>query len=436
MKTVCKKLFSLMLVALMLVSALPFAVSAAGAEAISYNYTVVIDGSEFPATDANGSVTAEELYDFLELSQGDDATIDAWIASIAPVDVTSGNVFLTVPASNNGGNEGSGNEGNGNEGNGNEGGPITTPDGEAAPEGGVISVSLTVDYKLSGYEVKTYTTSVGTLYKNFVGVPARNGYDFSGWYSSYYGCVVDITKDMIMGDDTITGIWSAAKQYTLTLDENRGAEETVNSVKQVTYGQAIGSLPTPERDGYVFDGWKLNGKIINANTIWEIPGDGTAYAQWKLESDTEGEAMGGNTATADGEVYLEIYTNGDTAAVAKSVKITDLAKDNKITQAEVESVVKKYITAKSGYTLKYEGLFDEETWWWYTRDPETNGAKSITVNRDGDDYVYVMVKNVKTVESDPTNPKTGDGIFAIMSVMMGSGAALVSLNELRKRKMI
>ena len=99
------------------------------------------------------------------------------------------------------------------------------------------------------------------------------------------------------------------------------------------------------------------------------------------------------------------------------------------------TVVKKYITAKKGYTLKYEGLFDEETWWWYTRDPETNGAKSIVVNRDGDDYVYVMVKNVKTVESDPTNPKTGDGIFAVMSVMMGSGAALVSLNELRKRKM-
>ena len=47
-----------------------------------------------------------------------------------------------------------------------------------------------------------------------------------------------------------------------------------------------------------------------------------------------------------------------------------------------------------------------------------------------------MVNNVKVVASDPTNPKTGDGIFAVMSVMMGSGAAALSLIELRKRNKI
>ena len=315
----------------------------------------------------------------------------------------------------------------------------TNNGGEPQPDQTVGKVNLTIKYNLAGYVDKTVKATKYDLYKEYVGVPERGGYDFLGWYSESYDDIIDVTKDKIKEDDTISAQWSSAKKFTLTLDENRGEEETVNYGVQVTYGEKIWAKvkdQKPERDGYVFIGWKLNGKIIDENTVWDLPGDGTAYAQWKLESDTEGEAMGGNTATADGKVYLEIYTNGDTATLAKRVDITDLAKDNKITLAEVESVVKKYITAKSGYTLKYEGLFDEETWWWYTRDPETNGAKSITVNRDGDDYVYVMVKNVKVVASDPSNPKTGDGIFAVMSVMMGSGAALVSLNELRKRKMI
>ena len=501
MKTVCKKLFSLMLVAILLVSALPFAASAAGAEAIAYNYKIVIDGYTMDATDGNGIVTAAELYDFLEMSQGEDAALDAWIASVAGTDVKSGNVVLTFTASS-GEGEGS-DEGEG------------TGEGEGSGEGNqssAVSMTLTVydkndervesktaevpaadvlawqndfngnlaailakfgsaytaaDVKsgyanasqvvimlntssnggtvgggnvVAGVTLKTdycgnIPASVGDKYLDVLPTPAKPGQEFSHWFSENLNRIVK-ADDIIEASDNLTAYWKAPTKYSITFIDERGDEPAVVKAKQVAYGSEIGEMPVPaERDGYVFMYWKVNGKKVDEETVYEWQGDVTAYAHWKLESDVEDVPMGGNTATADGEVYLEIYVNGDTAAVAKSVKITDLAKDNKITQAEVESVVKKYITAKKGYTLKYEGLFDEETWWWYTRDPETNGAKSIVVNRDGDDYVYVMVKNVKTVESDPTNPKTGDGIFAVMSVMMGSGAALVSLNELRKRKM-
>ena len=453
MKTVFKKMLSLVLVAMLLVSAVPFQAFAAED---SYEFTVVVDGDEWIGEDADGTLTAEELYDFMEMAPGDDEAFDAWVAKNTPKNVTSGEVVLTYSSD-------SGEE---------EEEEDVCPDcgedpcvceeedvcpdcgedpcvcdeeedkdddneidGEPMPDDVVVKCDLTIDYKLSGYAVKTVKASVGKLYKNYVGVPARGGYDFLGWYSDDYGRIIDVDKDIIKGDDTITGMWSEAKQFTLTLDENRGKTESVNYGKKVTYGQAIGALPTPERDGYVFAGWKLNGKIITKDTIWELQGDGTAYAQWKLESDTEGEAMNG-THTADGKVYLEIYINGETDKYAKRVNITDYAKDNKITLKEAKTVAAKYVTAKSGYSLKYIGLFDEEAWWWYTRDPETNGSDSVTVNRDGDDYVYIMVKNVKKTTADDSNPKTGDNIMMATSVMTMSAAALAVVFYLNKKRLV
>lgn len=500
MKTVCKKLFSLMLVALMLVSAVPFAASAEGETPVTkVVVNATIDGAAQPAAEYPVADTAEanELYEYVkadpaealaedfEIPEGATATVSAatvngdtmtfsvTFTSPAPTPTTTYTLYARInvneefkqevvveTATTNkieewkkltakGIADGLGldydkvqgnyntpssdaatsltwniwlTKADGNVGGGENGGNIG--DGNIAEE-----VILKTDY------CGNITANIGDKYLDVLPTPAKPGQEFAYWKSETHGVVGAAT--VVTGADNLTAYWKAPTKYSITFIDERGDEPDVVKAKQVAYGSEIGEMPVPaKRDGYVFMYWKINGKKVTEETVYEWQGDVTAYAHWKLESDTEGEAMGGGTATADGEVYLEIYTNGDTAALAKRVKITDLAKDNKITQAEVESVVKKYITAKKGYTLKYEGLFDEETWWWYTRDPETDGAKSIVVNRDGDDYVYVMVKNVKTVAADPSNPKTGDGIFAVMSVMMGSGAALVSLNELRKRKMI
>ena len=118
--------------------------------------------------------------------------------------------------------------------------------------------------------------------------------------------------------------------------------------------------------------------------------------------------------------------------------ITSLLKDEKITRSEVKTVVNKYITAKSGYSLQYEGLFDEESWYWYCRDPETDGVDSITIETlkgeiYEDHYIYVMVNNVKNVAADTTNPKTGDMIFASMATMSTTAAAAYVLLANKKR---
>lgn len=73
------------------------------------------------------------------------------------------------------------------------------------------------------------------------------------------------------------------KQYTLTFDPNGGTCDTQS--KTVTYDAAIGTLPTPTRDGYTFAGWYLtkeDGGLIGAETRYTTAGDLTVYAHWTV----------------------------------------------------------------------------------------------------------------------------------------------------------
>lgn len=315
---------------------------------------------------------------------------------------------------------------------------VVLKDDVNAGVGGTVATKYTLtintgsgSYTLSAYEGQLYTAVLAGK------EPARPGQNFLGWKSEAHGTVTGTT--VVSGNDTVTALWSDAIQYTITFIDERGTTPEVVKIKAVAYGSAIGTLPVPaDRDGYVFAGWKLdaaNNKIISAETVYNYQGDSTAYATWKLESDVEDEPMNGGHEK-NGKVWLMIYINGKTAdsELVKKVDITKYADDNKITRTEAKNIAKKYVSAKSGYTLSYEGLFDDGLWWEYKHDPETDGKETVVVNRDdGDDYVYVMVKNVKTVAADTTNPKTGDAIFAAIGTMASSAAAAAYLFLNKKR---
>ena len=65
---------------------------------------------------------------------------------------------------------------------------------------------------------------------------------------------------------------------TLTLDPAGGS--VTPTTMQVSNGEAIGTLPTPTREGFIFDGWYVDGVEINSGDIWSYSTDKTAIAQW------------------------------------------------------------------------------------------------------------------------------------------------------------
>ena len=112
--------------------------------------------------------------------------------------------------------------------------------------------------------------------------PTRAGYDFEGWH------LIRIDGPVIHDNDEVTtnsnhslqAGWKA-KNYTITFNANGG---TVNAIPMtVTFDSAIGTLPTPTRPNYKFDGWytaATGGNKYTSVSKYNIADDTTFYAHW------------------------------------------------------------------------------------------------------------------------------------------------------------
>lgn len=75
---------------------------------------------------------------------------------------------------------------------------------------------------------------------------------------------------------------SATDSYVVYFDVNGGTAVYPSSMV-VENGMRYGALPTPSRDGYVFDGWyteAFGGYRVNASDTVELTRDQTVYAHW------------------------------------------------------------------------------------------------------------------------------------------------------------
>lgn len=127
----------------------------------------------------------------------------------------------------------------------------------------------------------TYDSPYGTL-----PTPSRKGYTFTGWYTlSDNGKLV--TSETITDADndiTIYAHWRI-NTYTITFDANEGTCDVPS--KDVDYGDEFGSLPTPTRDKYTFEGWFTevsDGTQVSEDTLMDA-NDITIYAHWTKNAD-------------------------------------------------------------------------------------------------------------------------------------------------------
>ncbi|MDR2973040.1 MAG: InlB B-repeat-containing protein [Bacteroidales bacterium] len=106
------------------------------------------------------------------------------------------------------------------------------------------------------------------------------GYSFSNWNTSSDG-----TGDSFYDRETITIYedmnlfvkWKP-NEYTLKFYADMGIVSPKS--KQVTYGEPIGELPIPEKEGYTFKEWKIGPVVIDERTTWKYISDMTAMATW------------------------------------------------------------------------------------------------------------------------------------------------------------
>ncbi|MCD7765515.1 MAG: InlB B-repeat-containing protein, partial [Lachnospiraceae bacterium] len=93
--------------------------------------------------------------------------------------------------------------------------------------------------------------------------------------TSSYGCQKQKIRNISV---------TATEVCLITYDANGGSVSTSSQV--VTYGAAYGTLPTPTRTGYTFQGWytAASGGTQVTSTTKVTTGDRTLYAQWKINT--------------------------------------------------------------------------------------------------------------------------------------------------------
>ena len=151
--------------------------------------------------------------------------------------------------------------------------PATMPAGDMTitAQWSINQYTITFD-SAGGSAIAPITQDYGTTI-NAPAAPTKTGYTFTGWDKT-------IPATMPAGDMTITAQWRI-NSYTVTLDPNGGRVSP--DALSVTYLTPYGSLPTPVRSDYRFDGWYLGDEKIEAQTVMTQAANHTLTARWTFQ---------------------------------------------------------------------------------------------------------------------------------------------------------
>lgn len=309
------------------------------------------------------------------------------------------------------------------------------------PENNRGKVNLILDYNYKGAKNTTMKVDQNAKVIDLIaGIPAptRDGHLFSHWTMDEAGeDLIDNERVTDKGttiyaqwDDDLAVGGKLTVHVNLNYDRKMGTDLT-NIVKGTKMGDVLDYVNEPTRWNHKFVGWywdkDCKDDVESSDRVYK---NCTIYAKWEYRQ-------------TNNETMLKIYLNGNTKSVAKIVDMYEYSKDGKITMSEVKEAVKQYYTAKNSDGLSYDGLFEAHDWSNYVSNPKRHdGSNSISINRNDDTTVYVMVHNAKVRTSsssgtaDSSNPKTGDMIFNAVTVMGASAACLAALFYLNKKRAV
>lgn len=249
-------------------------------------------------------------------------------------------------------------------------------------------VTYTIRYSLDGGTISGNPTSYNVTTSTFtLPTPTKTGYTFLGWTGSN-GTTASTSVSISQGstgNKSYTANWKI-NSYKLTYNANGGSVSTAS--KSLTYGSAYGTLPTPTRSGYKFNGWYTASsggtKVSDTTTIGAS--NVTIYAQWSLVTYTINYNLNGGTNPSSNPSSYNVTSSAITLANP----------------------------TRTGYT--FGG--------WYTESSFTNKVTSITTGSTGNKTFYAKwTANTYTVSYDANG---GSGTTASSSHTYGTAKTLTS----------
>ena len=176
--------------------------------------------------------------------------------------------------------------------------------------------------------------------------------DADGWYSYTIN-----TAELSNGNHTIRAeLFDSKSYYTATkafninnptymVSFNANGGSCSTSSKTVTYGNAYGTLPTPTRSGYTFNGWytaATGGTKVTSSTAVSATSNHTLYAHWTCNHSTT-EVRNAKSATCTAEGYT-----GDTYCKTCGTKTKTGTAITKIAHSYTATITTQPTCAKEG----------------------------------------------------------------------------------------
>ena len=126
--------------------------------------------------------------------------------------------------------------------------------------------TVTID---DGVNTTVYYASADKFLPETLAVQSQTGYTFEGYYdgsdTQYYDASGNRTSAAITSDITIFAKLDVNEyDYTINRDPNSSGSSGEETQGSVAYGSSI-TLTTPNRDGYLFRGWKISASSGNLN---------------------------------------------------------------------------------------------------------------------------------------------------------------------------
>ena len=147
----------------------------------------------------------------------------------------------------------------------------------------------TLTYESNGgtqYDSETYSDGTTVSLDK---VPAREGYDFTGWFADQ-ALTTPVTQVVMDTSKTVYAGWSpVVQEYTLTYESNGGTQYDSESYSG---GTTVTLDKVPTREGYTFLGWYDTPALTSPVTQIVMDGDKIVFAGWSANS-TENQPSGG-----------------------------------------------------------------------------------------------------------------------------------------------
>lgn len=168
------------------------------------------------------------------------------------------------------------------------------------------------------------------------------------------------------------------------------------------YFQANGGTVSPTNKSVTYD--------AKVGTLPTPTKSGDVFMGWfdeagnQYTADTVYKVDGNTTLTArwqnEALVLLRIYRDNKTSTPDRIVDITGKVVGNSVSQTEVEKIVKNYY---SGSNMKLVGLFTDATWAEYKAGTVTKGDPNVTIQETAKTNIHVVVKNASNSNNSTTS---------------------------------